>query len=118
MQLGTTGGKITLIATECKTSSWLTAVPTEDPSLEFLLLDKALAQGYSGAPIFSYSPGFSGPSAFLPGKPPVLVGLYRAQRADAAVGKHSIVVPASYLLEVFQQPEFLEFERRFGGTAK
>jgi hypothetical protein len=113
VNLGTTDHKISPIATECKISSWVTTVPNI-PGLNFIVLDKALAQGYSGAPIFTFEPLGQNGSPVIGS----VIGIYVAQTGDVLGGKHSIIVPSSYLLEIFQQPDFLAYEEKSGLISK
>jgi hypothetical protein len=110
LNLGTLNGKISPVATECETSSWLTSIPGEDPGLEFILLDKALAQGYSGAPIFVLPKIIDVPGLRAGGGVPYVVGICHSELSDIAGGKHSCIIPISYLLEIFEQPDFLQYE--------
>jgi S1-C subfamily serine protease len=110
LQLGTFNNKISPIATECKTSSWATTVPNENPNLEFILLDKALAQGYSGAPIITRENIIDVPGFHAGGGPVFIIGICRSELGDILGGKHAVIIPSSYILEVFQQPKFLEYE--------
>jgi hypothetical protein len=112
LQLGTLNNKISPIATECQTSSWTTTVPNEKPALQFILLDKALAQGYSGAPIITREKILDVPGFHAGGGPVFLLGICRSQIGDVLGGKHAVIIPSSYILEVFQQPDFLEYEHR------
>ncbi len=106
------GPKVSPIATECKIASWLTHVPEQNPELGFILLDKALAQGYSGAPIYTLPEPFKGGALVVtPGFQPEIIGLLSGQQIDMGGGKVSLIVPASYILEIFQSPEFIEFEK-------
>ena len=111
LNLGTMGPKLTPIATACETSCWTTTLPGERPELEFLLLDKALAQGYSGAPILTRQQVLDVPGFHAGGGPVLVIGICHSELFDAFGGKHAAIVPVSYLTELFQQPEFLQYER-------
>jgi S1-C subfamily serine protease len=110
------GHKISPILTQCQVASWLTAMPSESADVSFILLDKPLAQGYSGAPIFTMHPDPGGVMRFQgPESSSELIGIYRGQLRDEGGGKVSIIVPAKYILEIFQSPEFREYEARAAG---
>jgi S1-C subfamily serine protease len=113
LNLGTIGPKISPIATSCETSSGETTIPGEDPALAFILLDKALAQGYSGAPIFTETKGIDLPGFKAGGGQFYLIGICHSELGDAFGAKHATVVPISRLLEIFQQDDFRKYEAQF-----
>jgi hypothetical protein len=109
LNLGTYGSRISPVVTACETSSWQTLIPGERPDLLFMLLDKALAQGYSGCPIFTRQKIVDVPG-FHAGGPMYLVGICHSELSDVAGGKHSTIVPISCLVDIFKQPDFLQYE--------
>src|SRR4030043_1874295 len=85
--------------------------------LKFLLLDQALAQGYSGAPVF-YVEDLLVPDIKLGDKPFIkggerihLIGILAAQISDDKGGKISAVVPISYLWEILHSADFMEYQK-------
>lgn len=100
------------IAKTTEIASWRTTIldPKVPPDVEFILLDDALAGGYSGAPVF-VSPGFQ----MIGGEPyvvkvPRLIGIQSLVISDQTGGKISCVVPISYLAEIYDSNEFKEYE--------
>lgn len=110
LSLGTFGAKISPVATASETSSWQTVVPGEKENQTFILLDKALAQGYSGAPIFTRPQELNLSGLHAGGGPYMLIGICHSELSDVAGGKHSTIVPISCLVELFNQPDFLQYE--------
>lgn len=85
--------------------------------LKFLLLDQALAQGYSGAPVF-YVEDLLVPDITIGGKPFIkggerihLIGILSLQISDDRGGKISAVVPISYLWEILHSADFIEYQK-------
>ena len=85
--------------------------------LRFLLLDQALAQGYSGAPVFYVEdllvPNIKiGDKPFLKGGERIhLIGILAAQISDEKGGKISAVVPISYLWEILHSADFIKYQK-------
>ncbi len=117
LNLGT-GERLSPLSKKAEISSSLTSVDSRraDPNLLFVLLDQDLAQGYSGAPVF-ISPETQFEGNAIVRKTPNLIGLQSMTISDITGGKISMIVPAHYLSEVFEQKEFLEYERHHGITA-
>jgi hypothetical protein len=96
-------------------ASWLTSIdrPGLDKELVFILLDEDLASGYSGAPVFT-SPGarFQG-SAIVAGGAK-LIGIQSMTMSDKTVGKISLVVPLTYLQEIYETKSFKDYEKKIG----
>jgi hypothetical protein len=107
---------ISPIAVQCNIASALIELPdpqfNKAPGLRYILLDQALAQGYSGAPVLTL-PSAIGPDGALQAGlyRPVLVGVNSAQKSDLLGGKHSVVVPGRYLLEMFSSQDFIHFHQ-------
>lgn len=85
------------------------------PDHNFIFLDQALCQGYSGAPVF-YIEDLLSKIRFLGKQMPVgekiqLIGLVKGTISDNTGGKISAVVPISYLWDIFQLPNFLAYEQ-------
>ena len=107
---------ISPIAKKTQIASNVTTLPEIDPNLRFYLLDQALAQGYSGSPIFVSEDIPSGISVgnrpILAGEKITLIGILSAGLSDATGGKISVVVPISYLWEILNSDEFLKYENK------
>jgi S1-C subfamily serine protease len=84
--------------------------------LKFILLDQALAQGYSGAPVFLIEDVMSGiikfgsKPAIKAGEKVSVAGILSAQLSDQLGGKISVVVPSSYIWDIIQSPDFVSYE--------
>lgn len=88
------------VATKLETASDLIPIPAINPSMNFLLLDHALAQGYSGAPIFLlFNDNF------------YLVGVVSAQLPDNLGGKMSVAVPSLYIWNILQSQSFASYKQ-------
>ncbi len=76
-------------AKQLQISSWITTIndPSVRPDMKFILLDQALAQGYSGSPVFAERPTGTlvlGESY----RPPVLlIGIMSGAMSDQTGGK-------------------------------
>ena len=106
------GETLSPIAKECRIASLKQELsgPTENGmaiSGSFILLDQALAQGYSGSPIYACP----APNTLC------LLGLMSSVTSDATGGKVSLVVPIDYVIEILKSPQFLAYEtlHRLGG---
>ena len=102
------GESLSPIAKECKIASLKQELSLRDDnglpiSGGFIILDQALAQGYSGAPIY-----------FCPGSNSYLLGLMSSVNTDATGGKISLVVPLDYVFEVLNSPQFVSYEKLLG----
>ncbi len=90
--------------------------PKIDPTLKWLLLDEALAQGYSGAPVFCieeiHSKAKVGTWPLKAGEKIHLIGIQSLALKDATGGKLSSIVPISYLWDILQSRDFLEYEKK------
>ncbi len=112
--------KISPIAKETKVASKLTtlAIKGVPPDLKHILLDQALSQGYSGAPVFYMEDQWSNSSIegqrFKIGESVRLLGLQSSALSDVTGGKLSTVVPISYLSEIFGAPEFQVYMKARG----
>ena len=99
-------------AKQSQIASWMTTIkdPNIRPDLKFILLDQALAQGYSGSPVFAELP--TGPLVIgRRYKPPVrLIGILSGAMYDQTGGKLSLIVPLSYLCEVFLSEDFKKYQ--------
>lgn len=110
--------KLSPVAKEAKIASKLTSIdrPRISPDLHFILLDQALSQGYSGAPVFYVEDIMSGVSI---GNQPMkggeklhLLGLQSMALSDETGGKISLVVPISYIWDIFESQKFLTYEKQ------
>lgn len=101
---------ISPIAQQAHIASWITTVnrPTIPKELKFILLDQALAQGYSGAPVFVNAPTTN----ILIGTPYplVFIGIVSSVVPDQTGGKLSLVVPVQYLRELFESKAIQLYE--------
>lgn len=103
------GESLNPIAKECKIASLKQELSgRSDSGLPisgtFILLDQALAQGYSGAPIYS-----------CPAQNKLcLLGLMSSVNTDATGGKISLVVPIDYVIEVLKSTQFKAYEKLHG----
>ena len=83
-----------------------------DPTLKWVLLDEALAQGFSGAPVFCieeiHSKAKVGAWPLKAGEKIHLIGIQSLALKDAGGGKLSSIVPISYLWDILQSRDFLE----------
>lgn len=104
--------KLSPIAKEAKIASKLTSIANPDIPIDvhFYLLDQALSQGYSGAPVFYIEDIMSG---VMIGNQPMkggeilhLLGLQSSALVDQTGGKISTVVPISYIWDIFESPDF------------
>ena len=103
------GESLSPIAKECKIASLTQNIMGRaDNGLpvsgRFILLDQALAQGYSGAPIYVCPT----PNSLS------LLGLMSSVNTDATGGKISLVVPMDYVIEVLKSPQFKSYEKLHG----
>lgn len=106
------------IAKKVQVGSDITTVdlPDVSPKLKFYLLDQAVAQGYSGSPVFCSEEIPSGVSiggkSVSAGEQLTLIGVLSFGLSDATGGKISCVVPISYMWEIFGSSDFQEYEKR------
>ncbi|MCK4293185.1 MAG: trypsin-like peptidase domain-containing protein [Planctomycetes bacterium] len=78
----------------------------------FILLDEAMAQGFSGAPVFSlYSDSNANTRSGYSDLKPRLLGIVAGTKFDLTGGKFGYVVPVAHIMEIFEYPEFLQYER-------
>lgn len=105
------------ISKKAEIASWLTSIDfsTIQPNLKFILLDEDLATGYSGAPVFiSPEPQIRDNAFVVGGIQSTLIGIQSMTISDKTGGKMSLVVPISYLHEIFSSKDFKEYEKRIG----
>lgn len=108
---------LTPIAKMAKIASDITPLdfPDINPKLKFYLLDQALAQGYSGSPVFCSEEILSGVSIgehpLSGGDKITLIGIVSLSMSDINGGKISAVVPISYIREIFNSKDFIEYEK-------
>lgn len=104
--------KLSPVAKEAKIASKLTSIadPNIPKDLHFYLLDQALSQGYSGAPVFYIEDIMS---AVTIGNQPMkggeilhLLGVQSSALSDKTGGKISLVVPISYIWDIFEVADF------------
>ncbi|HEX2966195.1 MAG TPA: trypsin-like peptidase domain-containing protein [Syntrophorhabdaceae bacterium] len=107
--------KLNPVAKEAKLASKLTSVthPSVRKDLHFYFLDQALSEGYSGAPVF-YMEDVMFANAGAPIKiseKAHLLGLQSSAFSDKSGGKISLVVPISYVYEIFESSDFKSYEK-------
>lgn len=107
--------KLSPIAKEAKLASKLTSIadPRIPKDLHFYLLDQALSQGYSGAPVF-YVEDVTATNVtpkIKIGEKIHLLGLQSSAYSDKTGGKISLVVPISYIIEIFESSDFQAYEK-------
>jgi hypothetical protein len=109
--------KLSPIAKGTQIASRATSIDFPDiaPDLHFILLDQALAQGYSGAPVF-YTEDI--PSGVMIGNQPMkggeklhFIGILSGSISDKTGGKISLVVPISYVWDILESHEFRMYEK-------
>lgn len=103
------GESLSPIAKECKIASLKQELKGQAEngipiSGTFILLDQALAQGYSGSPIYSCP----APNTLC------LLGVMSSVNTDATGGKISLVVPMDYVIEILKSPQFVAYEALHG----
>lgn len=104
--------KLSPIATETHIASRATSIdiPTILPDIHYILLDQALAQGYSGAPVFYIEEVASGiviGGQQMKGDERLhFVGIQSSVMNDQTGGKISLVVPIAYLWDILDSTEF------------
>lgn len=109
--------KLSPVAKEAKIASKLTSIdkPRISPDLHFILLDQALSQGYSGAPVFYVEDIMSGirigNQPMKGGEKLHLLGLQSMALSDETGGKISLVVPISYVWDIFESQKFRTYEK-------
>ena len=109
--------KLSPVAKEAKVASKLTSIdnPSIPSDLHFILLDQALSQGYSGAPVFYIEDIMStisiGNQFVKSGERLQFLGLQSSALSDKTGGKISLVVPISYIWDIFESQDFLAYEK-------
>ena len=104
--------KLSPIAKEAKIASRLTFI--KGNQLPAFLLDQALSQGYSGAPVFyeDMIPGAAvGGWSGRGGATLHLLGLQSSALSDKTGGKISVVIPIAYIWDILESDEFKSYER-------
>jgi hypothetical protein len=104
------------VAKKTEIASWRTTISDNivRTDLEFILLDDDLAQGYSGAPVFiSPEPQMRGNTFTVGSIQPYLIGIQSMTISDKTGGKISLIIPISYLVEIFDSAEFKQYEKNF-----
>lgn len=107
--------RLSPIAKKAQVASAITSLETLNirRDLKFILLDQALAQGYSGAPVFYIEDVMSSnthPSIKV-GERIHLAGIVTLQISDEHGGKISAVVPISYLREILDSADFVQYQK-------
>lgn len=103
------------ISKKAEIASWKTTIdyPELQPNLKFILLDEGLAGGYSGAPVFtSPEPQMRNNTIMLGGIQPKLIGIQCRTTTNKIGSQLSLVVPISYLNEIFTSNDFKEYENK------
>lgn len=109
--------KLSPIAKGTQIASRATSIDFPDiaSDLHFILLDQALAQGYSGAPVF-YTEDI--PSGVMIGNQPRkggeklhFIGILSGSISDKTGGKISLVVPISHVWDILESHEFRMYEK-------
>ncbi len=109
---------ISPIAKKAQIASNVTTLdhPNINPELKYYLLDQALAQGYSGAPIFCVEElptGIKLAGQSITHEKIVLIGILSMGLSDATGGKFSLVVPILYLWDILKSEQFIKYESQF-----
>jgi S1-C subfamily serine protease len=102
------GNVLEPVAKRCQVSAPRITLDGNTNSPSCILLDEALAQGYSGAPVFIDIPPGVMQHNFR------LVGLMSAVKSDMSGGKVSYVVPISAVMDIFSSEEFKKYESSKG----
>lgn len=108
---------ISPIAKQAQIASNITSINNSNlnPNLKFYLLDQAIAQGYSGSPVYyaeeTSSGVYIGDRAIAVGEAISIIGIISGSLSDATGGKISLVVPISYLWDIINSDEFIKYER-------
>jgi len=107
------GNRLTPIAKKAQIASAVTSLEALDikyRGIKFVLLDQALAQGYSGAPVFFIEEVMA--SNVTPpikvGERVHLAGIASLQIGDQSGGKIAAIVPISYLWEILESRDFAQ----------
>lgn len=89
-------------------------------NVKLILLDEALSQGYSGAPVFCIMDVMTSNTrpSFKVGERFMLCGIQSLAISDKTGGKLSVVVPTNYIWDVLQSPDFLKYETNLTRSKK
>lgn len=100
------------LSKKAETASSFTSISNTDlsPNLLFILLDQDLAQGYSGAPIFT-SPDIKLKGNTISTSKAKLIGVQSSTISDKTGGKLSLVIPIFYIEDIFESEEFKDYEK-------
>jgi len=105
------------LAKKAQIASKVTSVndPGIPPGLKYIFLDEALAQGYSGAPVFyfeepSTEKNAAGKTVLINGGLRLL-GIQSSDLRDDTGGKLSLVVPIQYLWDILESDDFIRYEK-------
>lgn len=103
--------RLSPIAKEAKIASRVISIndPNVSPDLRFILLDQALAQGYSGSPVFYIEDIMSG--SIKVEEKLHLIGIVSEASSDQTGGKISLIVPTSYIWDILESPDFISYEK-------
>lgn len=116
--------KLSPLAKKTQIASRITSVnhPNISPELQFILLDQALAQGYSGAPVFYTEDVMSGiriaGQRMKAGEKLHFVGIVSGAISDSTGGKISLVIPISYVWDILESDEFRKYEKKLPAKKK
>jgi len=101
------------LAKKAEVASWLTSIdrPGLNKELVFILLDEDLASGYSGSPVFT-SPGARFQGSALVAGGAKLIGIQSMTMSDQTGGKISLVVPITYLQQIYETKPFKDYEKK------
>lgn len=99
------GETIEPVAKRCQISGPSITLDDNTNAPPYLLLDEALAQGYSGSPVYLDIPPMTTEHHFK------LLGVMSAVRSDISGGKVSYVAPISAMFDVFNTDEFKAYEK-------
>ncbi len=100
------------LSKKAETASSFTSISNTDlpPNLLFILLDQDLAQGYSGAPVFT-SPDIKIEGNMIKTAKAKLIGVQSSVLSDKTGGKISLVVPIFYIKDIFESEKFKDYEK-------
>lgn len=116
--------KLTPIAKGTQIASRETSldITTISPEIRFILLDQALAQGYSGAPVFYTEDILSDATInnqrMKAGERLHILGIQSSVIPDQTGGKMSLVVPVRYIWDILDSNEFRSYESGLSTTKR
>lgn len=108
--------KLNPVAKEARIAS--REIMIDDTGARYILLDQALSQGYSGAPVFYVEDIMSGVTIgnqpMKGGENLYLIGIQSGAVSDQTGGKLSTVIPISNVQDIFKSTDFQAYENSLG----